>query len=253
MGIPLLYPWANRLSRDRFTLAGREIDLGTPGLRVSRDANGLAIHGLLAAAGWRVEEHRATEDGGLLVAGFEFAAEESLAAVYPFPHRVRYEAALAARTLTITLTVEPTGEAAIPVAFGFHPYLSLPGVERSEWRLAAPVGRRLRLDARQLPTGKREAAELAPGPLGDRTFDDAFEAAPGGEPFVLSGGGRRVETAFLSGYPYAQIYAPADDALIAIEPMTAPTDALVTGNDLHFVAAGESYTARFSVTVTEER
>ena len=34
--------------------------------------------------------------------------------------------------------------------------------------------------------------------------------------------------------------------------MTAPTDALVTGDDLPFAAPGEPYTARFRVTVAEE-
>ena len=146
----------------------------------------------------------------------------------------------------------PTGKVAVPIAFGFHPYFTLPGIERSRWRLEAPVDRRLRLNPRQLPTGEREPAAVQPGPLGDRTFDDAFEAPPGGTPFALAGGGRRIELAFLEGYPYAQIYAPAGDALIAIEPMTAPTDALVTGDELPFVSPGDAFSARFSVTVGED-
>lgn len=253
MGIPLLYPWANRLSRDRFALGGGEMDLGSPGLRLKRDANGMAMHGLLtAAAGWRVREHRATEAGAVLVAEFDFGSQESLAAAFPFPHRLRYEATIAARTLTIALTVEPAGDVAVPIAFGFHPYLRLPGIERSGWRLEAPVERRLCLDSRQLPTGEREAAALDPGPVGERTFDDAFEAPRGGIPFALAGGGRRIELEFGEGYPYAQIYAPAGDALIAIEPMTAPTDALVTGDELRFVSPGDSFSARFSITVDED-
>jgi aldose 1-epimerase len=253
MGIPLLYPWANRLSRDRFALAGGEIDLGSPELRLKRDANGMAMHGLLTAAtGWRVAEHRATEPGAVLVTEFDFGSDASLAAAFPFPHRLRYEAAIGARTLTIALTVEPTGEVAVPLAFGFHPYLRLPGIERAEWRLEAPVERRLRLDPRQLPTGEREAAEIRPGPLGERTFDDAFEAPPGGDPFALAGGGRRIELAFREGYPYAQIYAPAGDALIAIEPMTAPTDALVTGDELPFVSPGDTFRASFTIAVGED-
>ena len=69
---------------------------------------------------------------------------------------------------------------------------------------------------------------------------------------MLSGAGRRIELAFLQGFPYAQIYAPSGDPLIAFEPMTAPTDALVTADDLPFAAPGEAFTARFRVTVDEE-
>ena len=141
----------------------------------------------------------------------------------------------------------------MPVAFGFHPYLRIPTLPRAEWQLEAPVGSALPLDSRGLPTGEREPTAIAPGPLADRTFDDAFEAPAGGAPFALSGGGRRIEVAFEAGFPFAQIYAPAGDSLIAIEPMTAPTDALVSGDGLRRVAPGESFTAGFAITLAEER
>ena len=70
-------------------------------------------------------------------------------------------------------------------------------------------------------------------------------------PLVLKGGPRRIEVALLSGYPYTQVYAPADDDVVALEPMTAPTDALlVGGSELPFVAPGESFRAEFSITVS---
>jgi galactose mutarotase-like enzyme len=252
MGIPLLYPWANRLSRDRLELAGREVDLNGSRLRLKRDANGMAMHGLLTAyPGWEVIEHGSTIAGGILRAELDFGADEALAAAFPFPHRVRLSAVLSDRTLSVALTVEPTADARVPIAFGFHPYLSLPGAPRSEWELEAPVRQSLRLDERGIPTGERMATAIERGPLGDRSYDDAFVAPSGGAPFALSAARRRVEIAFGEGYPYAQIYAPADDALIAIEPMTAPTDALVSGDCLRFATPGESFTARFSITVAE--
>ncbi len=87
MGIPLLHPWANRVADNRFQVAGRELDLesGTP--PPALDANGLAIHGLLAAAdGWSVEDHVGTEAGGVLSARFDFTGDELLRA---FPFRTR--------------------------------------------------------------------------------------------------------------------------------------------------------------------
>jgi galactose mutarotase-like enzyme len=210
----------------------------------------MAIHGLLtAAAGWRVTEHRASDAGGALGARFTFDPGEPPGSAFPFPHEVLYEAQLAGRTLSIALTVEATGDTAVPVAFGFHPYLRVPRLPRSEWNLEAPVRRRLVLDERGLPTGERVPAEIPPGPLGDRTFDDAFEAPPGGAQFALSGGGRRIELAFLGGYPYAQIYAPPGDALMAIEPMAAPTNALAGGEEVPMAEPGAPFTARFAITV----
>jgi galactose mutarotase-like enzyme len=253
MGIPLLHPWANRLARERFRVAGREVVLDSAATPLGRDPNGLPIHGLLAAAsGWTVERHEALGEGALLIAEFDFGAHPRLIAAFPFPHLVSLEARLAGRTLTIVTTVRATGEATVPISFGYHPYFTLPGSDRSEWQIELPVTERLRLDSMMIPTGEREPADVAPGRLGSRTFDDAFTAPRDGAPLALSGGGRRIEVAFDRGYPYAQVYAPADDDVVALEPMTAPTNALVSGGpDLVLVAPGESYRATFSITVAE--
>ena len=40
---------------------------------------------------------------------------------------------------TITTTLHATGERAVPVSFGFHPYLRLPGTDRATWQLDAAV------------------------------------------------------------------------------------------------------------------
>lgn len=250
MGIPFLHPWANRLGASRFELADREVDLDRPGLPLKRDAAGLPMHGLLTASGgWVVERHLETDAGGLLAAGFDFAAHVLLVEAFPFPHRIELVAELAGAELTITTTVHAGDDGSVPISFGFHPYLRLPGLPRAEWVMAAPVRERLLLDERQLPTGAREAVAIAPAPLGERQLDDAFLAPLRGEPFALSGGGRRLELRLGQGYRYAQIYAPLDTDAVAFEPMTAPTNALVSGEDLPLLGAGESFTASFSIAV----
>ncbi|MGH2975573.1 MAG: aldose 1-epimerase, partial [Solirubrobacterales bacterium] len=139
MGIPLLHPWANRIAERRFPIAGREVAIEPPA-PLSTDPNGLAIHGLVSAAtGWRVERHDATAHGAVLVAELDFGADPARVAAFPFPHRIVIEARLEGATLTITTTVRVTGDTPVPVAFGFHPYLRLPGVDRADWRVEIPV------------------------------------------------------------------------------------------------------------------
>lgn len=252
MGIPFLHPWANRLGASAFELAGRRVDLDREGLPLKRDDNGLPIHGLLGAApGWQVERHGELDGGGVLAASFDFGAYPRLLEAFPFPHRVEIEAKLVGPKLTIATTVTATADVAVPISFGFHPYLQLPGVARPEWVLEAPVAERLLLDDRQLPTGAREPASIDAGPLGARTYDDAYLAPPGGAPFLLSGGGRRLELRLGEGYPYTQIYAPADTDAVAIEPMTAPTNALVNAADMPLVEPGESFSASWSLAVSD--
>ena len=53
------------------------------------------------------------------------------------------------------------------------------------------------------------------------------------------------------GYRVAQVFAPPDQDLVALEPMTAPTDALRTGHGLRWAAAGEAFTATFRLDVED--
>jgi len=141
------------------------------------------MHGLLsAAAGWRVERHEATGDGAVLTSRFDFAADDVLMAAFPFAHELVLEVTLSGPTLRVATTVHASREAPVPIAFGFHPYLRLDGVERADWNVEIPVRERLRLGPDMLPTGERESIRIAPGRLGGRTFDDAYAAPSDGPP-----------------------------------------------------------------------
>ncbi len=251
MGIPFLHPWANRLSDLEYGIAGRRVGLDPASPLLHRDANGLPMHGLLAASPrWRVVERAADASGARLTAELDFAADPALLAAFPFPHRVTMTATLREASLRIDTTLQATGDVAVPVSFGFHPYLQLPGVERAAWQLGAPVRRRAVLDGRGIPTGASEPCRLDAAPLGARRFDDLFTELERPARFVLSGGGREITVTFEDGYPWAQIYAPADQAFVCIEPMTAPTNALISGDGLRTAEPATEFTARFSIAVS---
>jgi galactose mutarotase-like enzyme len=236
-GIPLLHPWANRLSGFNYAFDGSEVTLDRPDIYL--EEHGLPLHGLRAAVtGWEI----VARDERRLVAGREFVDVPA----FPFDHRLEVAAELSPTTLTFTTTLTAHARP-VPLAFGYHPFLQLPGVPRAEWHVALPVGDRLLLDERLIPTGERAGAGDLDGPLAERTFDDGFTLDALRGPFVLSGGGRRVEVAFEDGYGYAQVFAPAIADVICFEPMTAPADALRHAPD--FVAPGETFSARFSVSV----
>jgi aldose 1-epimerase len=244
MGIPILYPWANRLGNDTYTAEGETVTLTAGENGVRADPNGLPIHGVLAAyPDWRVT----AESGDELTAEVDFGTPRLLAS-FPYPHVVQVAVRLAQRVLTVRTTVTATGDASVPLCFGFHPYLQLPGVPRADWVIETPPLRHLALDNRGLPSG--ESAPQPPGsePLGDKAFDDAYDQVADGAVFAVSGGGRRIEVHFEQGYPAAQIFAPPAEALVCFEPMAAPTDALSRGG-YRSARPGEPANARFSIRV----
>jgi aldose 1-epimerase len=240
MGVPLLHPWANRLAEWRYEALGRRVDLeplaGDPVVRDRK--TGLPIHGVLPRP-WTVVE----ADASRLVA--ELAPAED--AAFPFPHRMRIEAALSEGALRIATTLEAL-DGEVPVVFGFHPWFSLPGAPRAEYTVELPAMRRIELDDRHLPTGASEPVSAFTGSLPGHELDDAFDGLEDGAAFEVAGGGRRVRVTFDAGFPCAQLFAPPEKDLICFEPMTAPGDALRTGA-FSVARPGAPYHAAFTIAV----
>ena len=241
-GLPLLAPWANRLSSQRFTAAGVDVDL--EGLGVRSDVNGLPIHGLLIGApGWRID---ATESAGG-VARIDASIEVDSAA-FPFPHRLSLVIELSEDRLSVATTLTPTGSRSVPVSIGWHPYLRLPRVPRGEWMLGLPDCEHLELDPRGIPTGRITRRRATWAPVGDRTLDDLFRLG-NARALMLGSDAGSVELRCGDGYDFAQVWVPPDRPFAALEPMVAATNSLVAGT-APLVDSGDAFTARFSLVIS---
>jgi galactose mutarotase-like enzyme len=241
LGLPLLAPWANRLSRWRYEAAGVDVDL--TGLPLHTDGNGLPIHGLLVGSpDWRVGR-QSTGHGR---ASFEATVDVD-APAFPFAHRITVMFTVHDGELQVTTTVTPTGDRSVPVAFGWHPYLQLPGAPRPAWRLAMPSCTHVVLDGRGIPSGAeaRQPAEAAP--IGLRTFDDLYGLGDD-RAFTVADEESAITMRAEAGYDYAQVWVPAGRPFVALEPMVARTDGLVDGTT-PVVPPGEAYTAAFTLAV----
>jgi aldose 1-epimerase len=245
MGISLLHPWANRLSGWSYVVDGRLVELARGSAHVRPDEHGLPIHGLLhGETSWVVTERTETE----LCAEYDFGADSRRMRLFPFAHVLAAHAVLDPVGLQLTTRLTATGDVAVPVAFGYHPYLRPPGVPRSAWEIESNLSEELILDRSSVPTGEVRSERVASGALGDRTFDHGYQSATGGWLRVRAAS-RTIDLRLLEGYSHAQLYAPANEDVIAFEPMTAPADALRSGHGLRTVAPGATFSASFRIDV----
>jgi aldose 1-epimerase len=223
-GIPLLHPWANRLDGTRYRAAGQEVVLDGSSALIGHDEAGRPMHGVpWSRLTWRVTG----ADSDTLEAVLEWTGPELLG-VFPFPHRLEMAVALRPGGLTVDTTLAAAATGPVPVSFGFHPYLRIPGLSRTAWRVELPAMRRLLLDERNIPTGAEMPFDALDIPLDERDFDDSFVLLEDRASFSVAGGGRRITVEFLGAYPYAQVFAPRNQDYIAFEPMTAPANSLIS-------------------------
>ena len=247
-GIPFLYPWANRLSQLHYKKAGPEVTLDRKSPLLHFDGNGLPIHGIpWSRLAWTVADR--TDHS--VTATLDWSRPDLLA-IFPYAHHLSMTAFLRTDGLLIGTTIVAEEAGAVPLSFGFHPYIGLPNIPRAQWRLLLPSMRKLGLDAKGIPTGKETQFEGYDELLGQQAFDDGFVLHKE-EPqamFTLSGGDLAVTLALLEGYTHAQIYSPEGADFIALEPMTAATNALVSGNGLRLLVPGGAFNAAFGIGIS---
>ena len=248
-GIPLLYPWANRLGSLQYRAAGRQVSLDPSSPLLHFDDHKLPMYGVpWGQLQWTVISSRTDA----LTARLDWLNRELLE-IFPFPHHVEMAVRLRPFDLKIQTTVFADSGSPVPISFGFHPYFGLPKIPRSGWTLHAPAMRKLTLDAQGIPTGSETPSAPVAAPLADTSYDDGFALPSEQAKFSIDANGYSITIEFNSGFPFAQIFSPKDKDFIAIEPMTAKTNALRSGESLLVIAPGEQFTASFRIAIVGDR
>jgi len=248
MGIPLLYPWANRLAGSRYPGPHGDVALAPDNALLKFDANGLPIHGAIPGAlPWELLGAEADR----LHARLRWERADLLA-IFPFAHALELRASISAATLRIETSVFAPHDAPapVPVSFGYHPYLAIPASDRRDWQLELPACKRVLLDDRMIPTGLGEELARRRLTLADSGWDDAFSELEQPACFAVSSGATRIELDLGEGYSHAQVYSPGGAPFICFEPMSALTNALISRDALPVVEPGGEFLASFSISVT---
>lgn len=246
----VLVPWPNRVRDGRWSQRGNDYQLA-----LTEPKLGNASHGLLRFTPYRLVGSEAD--------AVTLQADVFPQTGYPFHLATRVAYALTDNGLAVLHQITNVGADAAPVALGTHPYLCISDVPTAELRLEVDAATWFRLDERNLPLAEEpvDAAHdlRAPRRVGDLTLDTAYSTLRRGTDGRVRGvlhapDGRRLELWAGSGFEYLQVFTtdryPGQEVAVAIEPMTAPADALNSGRDLRWLEPGETWELEWGVSLT---
>jgi aldose 1-epimerase len=250
----LLVPWPNRIGGGRYQMAGIQYQLD-----LSEPAHGNAIHGLTRWLSWAAVRH--SSDAVLLRTAVLGRAG------YPFCLEMDAEYQLSEdHGLQVSITARNTGSRPAPYGTGSHPYLEAGTATVDECTLSLPAERWLPADERGIPAGEArdvtgtDADFSAARPIGDARLDHALTglARDGlGRAWArLTSGRSQVGLWAGQGYHWLQVFtgdtldAGRRRRALAVEPMTCPPNAFVTGTDLIILDPGSSVTHVWGIEVT---
>jgi aldose 1-epimerase len=245
----VLAPWPNRI-RDGRWMDGdvaRQLDLTEP------DRHN-AIHGLLRYAPYEIA---ATQTSATL------SATVYPQHGYPYTLATSVTYALVDDGIEVTHEVTNVGDGDAPVALGTHPFFCLGDVPTEDLVLTLPARTVFEVDDRLLPTAEvavSGAFDLrGGGRVGDLDLDTGFGSLVRGSDgrartTLTAPDGRAVTMWQDENWTCIQVFTtdlyPGRSLAIAIEPMTAPTDAFNSGRDVRRLSPGESWAARWGVSLS---
>jgi aldose 1-epimerase len=236
-GMPISWPFANRISKGSFVWDGIEHNLmGEP--NTTDDFNGNLMHGMVRQAVWQVGQMGADQDGVFIEC---FIDSRDCPAINKHfgAAEIKVVYHLAANKLKIEIEVENKGERAFPMSLALHPWFNVPLTrqgKRAQVRLKLPAAKRWET-LNWLPTGKlldvAEEFDFRKGrKIGENGYDDLFTCLdfdqegmsitelfdPASKIGIIMRASREFRNLLL--------YVPKDnERVVCVEPQTSATDA----------------------------
>ena len=231
-GIPVLFPYPNRVKNGTFTFQGK-----TYSLPINNGPN--AIHGFAISAPWDVVE-QSTDGGEAAITGHYQISKNSPEMLKNWPTdaslKIRY--GLSGRKLTMTVTVSNPTADDLPYGFGVHPYFRCPfrGADLEKTKVILPAARYWVLDE-FVPTGETKPVDArldfrkGQAMKGLKLDDVLAGLSFTGETCVCRLVDETLGAEFLLSFDRnireLVVYTPPGDGnIISLEPYTQTTDAV---------------------------
>ena len=240
MGSFPLFPYCNRIRDARFEFEGRTVDLTGDGNRFPH-----ALHGHAWRRAWRV----GTRTPSALELHFEHVPDVRRPGDWPFHYDAQQRIELIGGALHLTLSAHNRSDRPMPFGMGHHPYYP----RTPHTQVHAQVQAMWHADRDVLPThlGPHPAVDALRSGMSADAFDlDNNFAGWAHEAIVTwTDERRRLTLTAEAPFDHLVVFAPANEALLCVEPVTNTTDSFNAGETPEHTGGqvlmpGEAITAR---------
>ncbi|HEU5115992.1 MAG TPA: aldose 1-epimerase, partial [Isosphaeraceae bacterium] len=235
-GIPILFPFPNRIAGASFEFGGK-----TYTLEPNKPPN--AIHGFATQTAWDVVGMGADDQSAWVTGRFQISrnAPEDLPR-WPSDAAIEVRYTLSGASLRLEATISNPGEGPLPWGFGIHPYFHLPlnpDGDPKDTRIALPA-REFWVLNQTIPTGERRTVETEPRldfrsgrPIAGADLDDVltgleFVGDRAEARMVDESIGVELRVGFDRSFRDLVVFTPptGEGRVLAVEPYTMTTDAV---------------------------
>ncbi|MFW6361487.1 MAG: aldose 1-epimerase [Spirochaetota bacterium] len=245
----ILFPFDDRVHAGRYSFNGIEYQLPI------NDPDGEdALHGFLYAQSLELCRSEASQQMARAVLTGEVAERPG----YPFRMIIRLTYTLDAEGFHLDMRIKNSGAVPAPFSVGWHPYFKCAARNAANSELCIPADRYVDMDEKLVPSGRLLPVEGSEydfrraKPIDAIVLDHGFENPAGYMEYSTADMIIRIEQSEL--FAYSQVFIPPTRSSIALEPISAATDAFNKPElGLRVLAPGAEAEGRVSVLVSKSR
>lgn len=225
-GMPMMYPFPNRIS-------GCRVDFNGEVYRLPDTDNGRTLHGLVSAAAFSYETPVLTDESISLTTFITLTPGHPLFQIFPIANKLEITTMLENDSLTIQAKISNLdSRKELPFGFGIHPYFNALGMKK-DIRIRVPAQGYLEA-VDLIPTGKVLPMEEAPvdlrnlTPLAGIDLDDVWSGMTPLKPIEIryESIGRKLTLFATDLFTHAVTYTPPTAGFFCLENQTNATDAV---------------------------
>lgn len=226
-GIPVLFPFPNRIRDGRFSWAGSSFQLP-----LNDPAGKNAIHGFACRSAWRVVGQGADSESAWVTGAWRCSIDEpDCRALWPADQEMELTVRLGAGSLRLEAEVRNPDRVPLPFGLGYHPYFTPPA--QPDGTVYVPARSFWELDE-SLPTGAKRPVTGDCDLNQPRCFDafhldDVLTDLPtqaSQARAILKGAGVELRLFWSEDFRDAVVFTPPHRHAFCVEPYTCATDAI---------------------------
>jgi aldose 1-epimerase len=240
----LLAPWVNRVRNGNYSFQGRNYQLP-----ITEPTLGNAIHGFLARKPFEIIEKKVIDNQAKLVLQHSYTGDYP-GFPFPFDFQLTYELHTNGHFF-IRFGIKNTGEHQMPFAIGWHPYFTFPDADLSDLEISFSPQSKFLSDSQMIPLREEMVEYTEPVDLAKESLDNVFRLREA-EYHTTILTNKRTHASLcikqhVADFPFLVVYAPENEACIAIEPMTANTDAFNTLDGLKSLGPEDRFSSEVEI------
>jgi aldose 1-epimerase len=240
----LLTPWVNRVRNGNYSFQGRNYQLP-----ITEPSLGNAIHGFLARKPFHVMEKKVYLDKAILVLEHAYTGDYT-GFPFPFIFQLTYELQKNGHFF-VHFFIKNTGENAMPFAIGWHPYFRFPDADLADLAISFTPQGKFISDSQMIPLREEHVEYLEPVDLAKERLDNVFRLKDTEFHTTILTNKRTNASICIKqnvhDFPFLVVFAPENNSCVAIEPMTANTDAFNTFDGLKSLSPEDNFSSKVEI------